>query len=111
MPFYGGSTYLYCRSESESGLGQRRISIRDIEPTDSGDSTLTDIDESESGSGSGQTEINPNIPYPGIAPIALGYLSQTTRPRSWCLALISNPYPFHTTMLLHIHLYVYKCYT
>lgn len=49
------------------------------------------LPESESGSG---VDIDPNLPYPGIAPIALGYLSQTTRPRSWCLALISNPYPF-----------------
>ncbi|KAL3273045.1 hypothetical protein HHI36_014501 [Cryptolaemus montrouzieri] len=53
--------------------------------------------ESESGSGgSCGIEIDPNLPYPGIAPIALRYLSQTTRPRSWCLALISNPYPFYT---------------
>lgn len=61
--------------------------------------------ESESGSasasggsdGSGSEagiEGDPNLPYPGIAPMVLGYLSQTTRPRSWCLALISNPYPF-----------------
>lgn len=47
--------------------------------------------DSESGSG---VEVDPNLPYPGIAPYALKYLSQTTRPRSWCLALISNPYPF-----------------
>ncbi|KAK9883229.1 hypothetical protein WA026_001418, partial [Henosepilachna vigintioctopunctata] len=53
------------------------------------------VAESESGSaGSCGIDIDPNLPYPGIAPIALRYLSQTTRPRSWCLALISNPYPF-----------------
>lgn len=49
--------------------------------------------ESESGSGSG-VDGDPNLPYPGMPPYALRYLSQTTRPRSWCLALISNPYPF-----------------
>lgn len=49
------------------------------------------VTDSESGSGA---EVDPNLPYPGIAPYALKYLSQTTRPRSWCLALISNPYPF-----------------
>ncbi|KAJ8986109.1 hypothetical protein NQ317_005579 [Molorchus minor] len=49
--------------------------------------------ESESGSGSA-VDVDPNLPYPGIAPVTLRYLSQTTRPRSWCLALISNPYPF-----------------
>ncbi|KAJ8957409.1 hypothetical protein NQ318_004889, partial [Aromia moschata] len=54
--------------------------------------------KSESGSGSG-VDVDPNLPYPGIAPIALRYLTQTTRPRSWCLALISNPYPFYTRFL------------
>lgn len=33
-------------------------------------------------------------PYPGFVPIALKYLDQRTRPRSWCLAMITNPYPF-----------------
>lgn len=61
------------------------------------------VTESESGtgsasvSGSASVDVDPNLPYPGIAPIALRYLSQTTRPRNWCLALISNPYPFYNT--------------
>ncbi|KAK4874828.1 hypothetical protein RN001_014188 [Aquatica leii] len=93
MHYYPSGGYIHCRSGSDSRLSHRQNSRRDPEPTDSADSTMSDIDESESGSG---IEVNPNIPYPGIAPIALGYLSQTTRPRSWCLALISNPYPLHT---------------
>lgn len=32
-------------------------------------------------------------PYPGFVPVALKYLDQNTRPRSWCLAMITNPYP------------------
>ncbi|KAL0107192.1 hypothetical protein PUN28_015603 [Cardiocondyla obscurior] len=39
------------------------------------------------------------LPYPGFIPIALGYLDQTRRPRNWCLALITNPYPFGTSRL------------
>nr|XP_023020399.1 voltage-dependent T-type calcium channel subunit alpha-1G-like [Leptinotarsa decemlineata] len=87
--------YTYCRSGSDSRL-HRRGSHRDVvDAFDSGDSTLSDMEESESGSGSGSgVDVDPNLPYPGIAPITLRYLSQTTRPRSWCLALISNPYPF-----------------
>jgi hypothetical protein len=65
-------------------------------------SEFISVAESESGSGSG-IEGDPNLPYPGIAPIALGYLSQTTRPRSWCLALISNPYPLQST-----HSFIYR---
>ncbi|KAK5850444.1 hypothetical protein PBY51_001325 [Eleginops maclovinus] len=34
-----------------------------------------------------------NLPYPAMAPVVFFYLKQTTRPRSWCLQLVSNPYP------------------
>ncbi|KAL1497719.1 hypothetical protein ABEB36_008630 [Hypothenemus hampei] len=113
MFYNNGAGYTHCRSGSDSVI-HRRSSVaiglgRDVDAFDSGDSALSDLDESESGSascsGSGGSDESgsgsaagidgdPNLPYPGIAPIALRYLSQTTRPRSWCLALISNPYPF-----------------
>ena len=35
-----------------------------------------------------------DLPYPGFIPIALKYLDQNTRPRNWCLRMITNPYPF-----------------
>ncbi|XP_051488408.1 voltage-dependent T-type calcium channel subunit alpha-1H-like [Apus apus] len=34
------------------------------------------------------------VPYPALAPTAFFCLKQTTRPRSWCLRLVCNPYPF-----------------
>lgn len=37
---------------------------------------------------------NEGLPYPGFVPVSLRYLDQTTRPRNWCLVLITNPYPF-----------------
>lgn len=43
-------------------------------------------------------EDEPQLRYPGFVPVAWKYLEQTTRPRSWCLALITNPYPFYTLM-------------
>lgn len=33
------------------------------------------------------------LPYPGFIPISLKYLDQESRPRSWCLRMITNPYP------------------
>lgn len=39
-------------------------------------------------------EMEIQLPYPGFVPISLKYLHQTMRPRSWCLAMITNPYPF-----------------
>jgi len=35
-----------------------------------------------------------SLPYPGFIPVSLRYLDQETKPRSWCLAMITNPYPF-----------------
>uniref|UniRef100_A0A8D2LVQ0 Calcium voltage-gated channel subunit alpha1 H n=1 Tax=Varanus komodoensis TaxID=61221 RepID=A0A8D2LVQ0_VARKO len=34
------------------------------------------------------------VPYPALAPTVFFCLDQTTRPRSWCLKLVCNPYPF-----------------
>ncbi|KAL9871929.1 ca[2+]-channel protein alpha[[1]] subunit T isoform 1-T4 [Glossina fuscipes fuscipes] len=45
-------------------------------------------DDGESSTSSGE----PNLPYPGFPAIALKYLTQDTRPRNWCLRLITNPW-------------------
>lgn len=37
-----------------------------------------------------------SLPYPTLAPVVFFYLKQTTRPRSWCLKMVCNPYPFYT---------------
>lgn len=36
------------------------------------------------------------LPYPGFVPVSMRYLDQNSRPRNWCLAMITNPYPFHS---------------
>lgn len=33
------------------------------------------------------------LPYPALAPVVFFYLSQDSRPRSWCLRTVCNPYP------------------
>ncbi|KAJ8283883.1 hypothetical protein COCON_G00027330 [Conger conger] len=38
------------------------------------------------------------LPYPSLAPVVFFYLKQTTRPRSWCLKMVCNPYPFMLKM-------------
>ncbi|XP_075158330.1 ca[2+]-channel protein alpha[[1]] subunit T [Haematobia irritans] len=45
-------------------------------------------DDGESSTSSGE----PNLPYPGFPEVALKYLTQDTRPRNWCLMLITNPW-------------------
>ncbi|XP_072882848.1 voltage-dependent T-type calcium channel subunit alpha-1G [Hemitrygon akajei] len=41
-----------------------------------------------------QDQDQKHLPYPALAPVVFFYLKQTTRPRSWCLKLVCNPYPF-----------------
>ncbi|MBN3280113.1 CAC1H protein, partial [Polyodon spathula] len=40
------------------------------------------------------SEEEEQVPYPVLAPVVFFWLKQTTRPRSWCLRLVCNPYPF-----------------
>lgn len=39
---------------------------------------------------------NQNCPYPQYAPVTFFYLTQTARPRSWCLKIVSSKYPTHS---------------
>nr|XP_046229572.1 histone H3.v1-like [Scatophagus argus] len=36
------------------------------------------------------------VPYPELVPVVFFCLKQTTCPRSWCIRMVSNPYPFDT---------------
>nr|XP_020032868.1 uncharacterized protein LOC109694995 [Castor canadensis] len=47
----------------------------------------------ERGAELGADEEQP-VPYPALAATVFFCLGQTTRPRSWCLRLVCNPYPF-----------------
>ncbi|GAA6079010.1 voltage-dependent T-type calcium channel subunit alpha-1I isoform X1 [Tachysurus ichikawai] len=40
------------------------------------------------------------VPYPELAPVVFFCLKQTTCPRSWCIRMVTSPYP-----LLHVHLH------
>ncbi|KAG7460011.1 hypothetical protein MATL_G00216650 [Megalops atlanticus] len=39
-------------------------------------------------------------PYPALAPVVFFCIKQTTRPRSWCLRLVCNPWFEHVSMLV-----------
>ncbi|XP_065366192.1 voltage-dependent T-type calcium channel subunit alpha-1G isoform X2 [Calliphora vicina] len=45
-------------------------------------------DDGDSSTSSGE----PNLAYPGFPEVALKYLTQGSRPRNWCLMLITNPW-------------------
>ncbi len=64
------------RSELESDGGERRESAAGAAAE-------------EASAGGGEP-----LPHPTLAPVVFFYLKQTTRPRSWCLKMVCNPYPF-----------------
>ncbi|XP_026724837.1 voltage-dependent T-type calcium channel subunit alpha-1G-like isoform X5 [Trichoplusia ni] len=57
--------------------------------------------ESDSEGGlSTESTVGQGLPFPGFTPVALRYLTQETRPRSWCLKLITNPWFERISMLV-----------
>ncbi|XP_052740095.1 voltage-dependent T-type calcium channel subunit alpha-1G [Bicyclus anynana] len=80
MPYYG---YREGGSDSSGGCSESEGGESDSE---GGLST-----ESTGGQG---------LPFPGFTPVALRYLTQDTRPRSWCLKLITNPWFERISMLV-----------
>uniref|UniRef100_A0A8C3YV15 Voltage-dependent T-type calcium channel subunit alpha-1H n=1 Tax=Catagonus wagneri TaxID=51154 RepID=A0A8C3YV15_9CETA len=61
----------------------------------------------ERGAELGADEEQP-VPYPALAATVFFCLGQTTRPRSWCLRLVCNPYPSRRVSMLVI---VLNCVT
>ncbi|CAH0723262.1 unnamed protein product, partial [Brenthis ino] len=80
MPYYG---YREGGSDSSGGCSD----------SDGGESDSEGGLSTESTGGHG-------LPYPGFTPVALIYLTQDTRPRSWCLKLITNPWFERISMLV-----------
>ncbi|XP_077184073.1 voltage-dependent T-type calcium channel subunit alpha-1G isoform X4 [Paroedura picta] len=69
---------------------------------------LNDLSGGGGGSGAGDQEKDPGsgdsesegLPYPALAPTVFFYLSQHSRPRSWCLRLVCNPWFERASMLV-----------
>ncbi|ALC48765.1 Ca-alpha1T [Drosophila busckii] len=64
----------------------------DEDDDDDGDSTHSSSGSSSSGTSSSSSSGEPNLPYPGFPEISMKALTQYTRPRNWCLMLITNPW-------------------
>jgi hypothetical protein len=75
---------------SDSDVNELTDLEDDEEADEEGDGDEEDDDEEDE-----EEDEGPELPYPGFVPVALRYLDQSTRPRNWCLALITNPYPFY----------------
>ncbi|CAG9584805.1 unnamed protein product [Danaus chrysippus] len=66
----------------------------------SGGCSESEGDSDSDGGLSTESTVGQGLPFPGFTPVALRYLTQDTRPRSWCLKLITNPWFERISMLI-----------
>ncbi|KAF3688002.1 Voltage-dependent T-type calcium channel subunit alpha-1 [Channa argus] len=52
-------------------------------------------DDDDDDDGSSDTSVLV-VPYPELVPVVFFCLKQTTCPRSWCIRMVSSPYPFRS---------------
>ncbi|XP_076757109.1 ca[2+]-channel protein alpha[[1]] subunit T [Xylocopa sonorina] len=99
--------------EDEDGGGQpiNRRAVQRDERTDEEDDEEDDEDDDEDQEDDDEEDENDEddgvddvdgdeLPYPGFVPVAMRYLDQSTRPRNWCLALITNPWFERVSMMV-----------
>ncbi|KAM6376615.1 voltage-dependent T-type calcium channel subunit alpha-1G isoform 8-T8 [Pluvialis apricaria] len=79
--------------EPEPGRAKTFIRLNDL----SGAGGRPGPGDREVGSGDSEAEA---LPYPALAPVVFFYLSQESRPRSWCLRLVCNPWFERVSMLV-----------
>uniref|UniRef100_A0A3Q2Y305 Uncharacterized protein n=1 Tax=Hippocampus comes TaxID=109280 RepID=A0A3Q2Y305_HIPCM len=70
-----------------AGGGEERTEVM-VEPASPAPDGTSSAGDEESACG------EESLPYPTLAPVVFFYMKQSTRPRSWCLKMVCNPYPF-----------------
>uniref|UniRef100_A0A667WRB2 Ion transport domain-containing protein n=1 Tax=Myripristis murdjan TaxID=586833 RepID=A0A667WRB2_9TELE len=60
----------------------------------SGDDEGEDDDDDDDDDASSDTSVLV-VPYPELVPVVFFCLKQTTFPRSWCIRMVTSPYPLH----------------
>ncbi|XP_076629158.1 ca[2+]-channel protein alpha[[1]] subunit T isoform X2 [Colletes latitarsis] len=94
--------------EDEDGGGQsivkrvvaKREDDEDQEEEDDDDDDDDDEDDEDDEDEEDDEEEGDELPYPGFVPVVMRYLDQSTRPRNWCLALITNPWFERVSMMV-----------
>nr|XP_013004979.1 voltage-dependent T-type calcium channel subunit alpha-1G isoform X3 [Cavia porcellus] len=79
----------------ESGQPQSALRLNDL----SGAGGRPGPGSAEKDPGSADSEAE-GLPYPALAPVVFFYLSQDSRPRSWCLRTVCNPWFERISMLV-----------
>ncbi|XP_005394199.1 PREDICTED: voltage-dependent T-type calcium channel subunit alpha-1G isoform X16 [Chinchilla lanigera] len=79
----------------ESGQPRSALRLNDL----SGAGVRPGPGSAEKDPGSADSEAE-GLPYPALAPVVFFYLSQDSRPRSWCLRTVCNPWFERISMLV-----------
>ncbi|KAM9336088.1 voltage-dependent T-type calcium channel subunit alpha-1G [Symphorus nematophorus] len=82
----------FIRLNDLSGVGERGEVV--VEPASPAPDGISTAGEEASAS------CEENLPYPELAPVVFFYLKQTTRPRSWCLKMVTNQWFERASMLV-----------
>lgn len=80
-------TFIRLNDLSGVGMGGGERGEAVVEPGCPAPDRISTAGEEASASG------DDSLPYPTLAPVVFFYMKQTTRPRSWCLKMVCNPYP------------------
>ncbi|XP_044035263.1 voltage-dependent T-type calcium channel subunit alpha-1G isoform X2 [Siniperca chuatsi] len=87
-------TFIRLNDLSGVGIGGGERGEVVVEPASPAPDGISTAGEEASASG------EESLPYPTLAPVVFFYLKQTTRPRSWCLKMVCNPWFERASMLV-----------
>ena len=93
---YGEDDVYYTGYQSAEEEEEVDEDLEDLEEEQEDDDDEV-VEEEEDQVDAGQDddeEDDDGLPYPGFVPITLGFMTQYSRPRNFCLRMITNPYPF-----------------
>ncbi|KAG7154812.1 Voltage-dependent T-type calcium channel subunit alpha-1H-like 2 [Homarus americanus] len=77
-----------------SSSGPSSMVVAFVPPPRGSRGSLTSSEEGGSVGVYSEDDEEDSLPYPGFLAITWGCLYQTTAPRNYCLAMLTNPYPF-----------------
>ncbi|XP_034564690.1 voltage-dependent T-type calcium channel subunit alpha-1G [Notolabrus celidotus] len=89
-------TFIRLNDLSGAGIGggERAADVVVVEPASPAPDGISMAGDEGSASG------DETLPYPTLAPVVFFYMKQTTRPRSWCLKMVCNPWFERASMLV-----------
>ncbi|XP_069022935.1 uncharacterized protein [Embiotoca jacksoni] len=85
--------------EEEGVIQEERIE-REEEVECEGD----DEDDDDDDDGSSDTSVLV-VPYPELVPVVFFCLKQTTFPRSWCIRMVTSPYPLNCMRMMTVKIF------